>query len=295
MASSLGLTWLGVDGSRWDLQRGPVQLDGPPEGLGHPKWTRPTVSSPALDGQRLSSVLRSMAQPREGFLPAYLVQVRDVATWLATVRAWWASWSPDVAGTLQVTAPDGSVRSLACFLEDDSGYAPEADPTLALSESLAVTWVADDPWWKGPVATTALGLPSGGDFLAGGAAPPFVISPSNSVGAGTLANPGEVDAWPVITVAGPASSFSVTIAGKTVAGVINVTAGASLVIDTNPTAQSALLIGADGTVTNVTAQLSSVGFTPVPAGGNAAATTALTGGVGASLTVAVTPRYRRAW
>lgn len=295
MPSALGLTWIGADGSSWDLQGGPVQLDGPPEGLGQPAWQRPTVQSPALDGQRLSTVLRSMAGPRDGHLPAYLAQVPDAATWLRLTRAWWASWSPDVPGTLQVTAPDGAVRTLACYLADDNGYSPDVDPTLALSESLAVTWVADDPWWKGPVSQTVLGVPSSGDFLAGGTAPPFVISPSNGVGAGTIANLGDTDAWPVITVAGGARTFSVSIGGKTVSGAPAGLSTGTLVIDTSPTAQVALLTDGAGVVTNVTAQLANVAFSPLPKGASVPVATAVTGPAGASLTVAVTPRFRRAW
>lgn len=290
----IGVSLLGVDGSSWDLRAGQVVLGPGPEGFGLPTFERPTVETPAIDGQRLQSI-GSRAKARSGLLPCIMQPQDTEAAWLALQRAWWAAWSPDAPCTLTVTDPNGGRRSIAAYLDSDDGYGLELEPTINLFERLPVSWIADDPWWRGPAVEQRIDVATGGDWLAGGTAPPFQFQPAATTGAGTLANPGEQPAWATYTISAGATSFSITVNGQTTSGTITVPTGGRLVIDTDPVAQTALLYATDGSVTNVTPQLSAIGFTPVPVGGSVPVTTQLTGGNGSSITVSIRPRYRRAF
>jgi hypothetical protein len=291
----IGVSLVGVDGSQWDLRRGQIVLGPGAEGFGLPKFDRPTTESPARDGQQLQGT-GSRALARSGILPMIMQEQATDLAWLALQRAWWAAWSPDLPCLLSVTDPAGAVRSLKVFLDSDDGYSLDDEPSLALFERLPTSWIADDPWYRGPVQLQRIDVPTGGDWLAGGTAPPFQFQPAATTGAGTLSNPGEVPAWPVYTVGAGATSFSITVNGQTTSGTLTVPTGGRLVIDTDPSAQTIVLYASDGSVTTIAySQLSSVAFAPIPVGGSVPVTTSVAGGNGASITVAIEPRYRRAF
>lgn len=305
---TLQLTWTGADGTLWDLSNGKVRLDAKGvEGLGQPVWNRQTISSAGSDGQRRTGQ-RSRANAREGYLPVILLG-DDPGDWFTLSRSWWNSWDADTPGALRVTAPDGSYRFIECCLLNDDTYAPVQDPMVTSTEEAAVHWIADQPFWLGPqqtatfdvVDTTIVVDPVTVDFFNGGAAPPFNLQPgspgSTTVVADTanlgVSNPGDLDAWPLYTITGPVSSFSVTINGHTVSGAINVVAGATLVVDTDPARQTAFLTTAAGVRTNVTPQLTAVDFAPIDKGASAVIAASAVG-TGA-LVVSFYPRYKRAW
>lgn len=289
----IGVSLLGADGSTWDLRRGPIRLAPGPEGLGLPKFSRPTVESPGLDGQALQAI-GSRALAREGQLKGLMQPQATEAAWLALQRAWWAAWSPDLPATITITDPNGGTRSIGAFLDSDDGYGLDLEPTVNLFEELPVSWVADDPWWRGPeVQAGSATVATGGDWLAGGTAPPFAFQAAAVAGSGLLTNPGEVPAWPVYRVSAGTTSWSVAVNGQATAGAFTIPAGSRLVVDTDPAVQTALLIDGSGNVTNVTPQLSAIAFAQVPVGGSVPVTTSVQGGNGASVTVAISPRYRR--
>lgn len=300
---AIQLSWTGADSTFWDLTNGKVRLsttgDGSSsgsssgvEGFGEPDYTRMTVSSAGRDGQRRVG-LRSRAQPRSGLLPV-IILADTVPEWYALSAGWRNSWSPDNPGTLAVTMPNGQRRTLQAYLQDDDKYAPLVDPTINLTESVAVTWVADDPWWKGDTVTASFTVVTGTvDFFNGGAAPPFNLAAGNLLSGVRLNNPGDLEAWPTYTLTGPATGFSVTLNGHTVSGNINVATGQTLVVNTDPSAQVAFLYGSDGSTTNVTPQLTAVDFGFIPSG-LTVPTSVVVNGTG-QLSVSFQPRYRRAW
>lgn len=284
----------GADGSHWDLRSGPVRMVGEAaEGFGFPKLTRPTRATPGRSGQRRTN-RKSTAAAREGFLPVDLI-ARDEDDYFELSARWWRAWDPDVPGTLTVTRPSGDARTLQVYLSDDDNYAPEQDPTVSLGERVSVTWVADDPWWRGPLVSRKLGV--GGDaadFLNGGTALPIRLTSSNAVGKDVLlSNPGDEPALPTIRVANDAAAYSVVIGGAAVAGRVRVPVGGALTIDS--AAQSAILRTAEGLVSNITPLLDSADFRPIAPGGSVPISTSLTGGAGATLAVEFAPLYRRAW
>lgn len=120
----------------------------------------------------------------------------------------------------------------------------------------------------------------------------FNLMSSSTVDSATVANPGDIDAWPKYTITGPVSEFSATISGGMVSATTEVIAGAVLVIDTDPTVQRATLT-VDGVDTTVTRDLVGVDWRPVPSGGSVSLDVTLIGT--GSLVVSFMPRFFRAW
>lgn len=286
-------TWEGADGSLWDLTHGPVLIDQKAaQGFGDPKWNRQTLASAGVDGQRRTGQ-RARALAREGYLPI-IINARTGADWANISSAWWNSWSTDTEGLLTVMMPNGSIRWIRAFLKDDDNYGPVIDPSLTGIEQAALTWVADDPFWRGQTVTQVFLQSNLADFFNDGAAPPFNLVPGNTISSVVVSNPGDLEAWPTYTLSGPATTFSVIVNGHEVAGDITVPAGATLNITTDPAYQVAMLTDSSGVVTNVTPQLSKIDWGYLPAKDAAIPVRVLVTG-NAALAVSFEPRYRRAW
>lgn len=121
-----------------------------------------------------------------------------------------------------------------------------------------------------------------------GLAPRFYLVEASGGTTGQLVNTGDMDAWPTWIVNGPAEAFTAGISGSLIAGPIIVPAGKSLVIDTDPLAQTVLLDGV-----NVWRQLTSADFAPIPPGGSVLAAVTIQGQ--GSIEAILTPQYRRAF
>jgi len=114
------------------------------------------------------------------------------------------------------------------------------------------------------------------------------VSSASKLASAAMTNQGDLEAWPVWTVKGPVTSVTVGVDGRTVQWNVALTADDILVIDTDPTVQSAWLNGVD-----VTAQLGSADFAPIPAGDELPLSLTMAGT--GSVEAAITPRYFRAW
>ncbi len=290
---TIGVQWTGADNTVWDLINGPVSLAQiGVQAFGEPEYIRQVTQSAGRDGQRRSG-LRSRAKARSGFLPVNILGT-SATDWYHLSAGWWASWSPDTPGELMVTMPNGSFRTLECYFDNDNTYAPITDPTLTFTESVGTSFIADDPWWKGATVTAAFTTVTGTvDFFNAGSAPPFNLAAGNLLSGVQLNNPGDLEAWPVYTLTGPATAFSVSINGHVVSGSININTGETLVLDTDPSSQVAFLYGSDGSTTNVTPQLTNVDFGFIPTGTTVPTNVTVTGT--GLLSIAFQPRYRRAW
>jgi hypothetical protein len=286
--------WLGVDGSTWDLRNGEVRLALSSTGWGLAELTTFVQSNGVRDGQRATGW---RAEPRTLQWP----MKKGYGTWssrqfLEVDRAWWAACLPHKSGTVRVTGPDGLQRTLRARVTADGPYTMEYDPSDVLVEDFSLALTADDPWWKGPQTFTPYGVSAVATPFYGpsGYGPPFYISAGNSSGSQPISNPGDVDAWPVWTLTGPLSTFTITHPdGGQVAGAPNLLAGEQLVIDTRPGAKFATRTAADGTTSDYTPSLTSWDWRPIPAGTTQNIAVALTGTGGA--VAAIEPRYFRAW
>jgi hypothetical protein len=286
------IAWIGADGSSWDLTNGPVRLDKRPlEGFGDPEWVRSTRTYAGLHGQRRTAP--STAKPRSGFIPFFYVEPVP-SDRVDTAAAWWSSWDPDQPGTITATKPDGSYRFISACFDDDNSWAPNWDPYTRSTEKEGVSWIADDPWWRGPTIVKQFGQPTAANFFGTtGYGPPFYIGSSNVLSTATLENPGDRPSAPRYTIDGPITSFDIAVDGHHLAASITLDAGQHIRLDASPEALSADLIGADGSINPIDSQLTSADYALVPPGASVPLSAVLVGGGG--LTVELDPLYRRAW
>lgn len=104
----------------------------------------------------------------------------------------------NMAGQLKVTRPDGNARVIDCFYEAGFGGEAGEDHT---SSNPTLTLYAPDGYWRAadPIITTRA-FAAGQSFFS-----PFpFVSPGNVLGDTVITNPGDVTAWPVWTITGPA-------------------------------------------------------------------------------------------
>jgi hypothetical protein len=265
----IGLTYTGWDGSVWDFRTGPVRLttDGL-EGLSNLTFNVYTQDTALRDGQFMTGW---KAEARELILPLMFGRTGDALEWLALERRWMKLMHPAKPGTLTVTAPDGSARTLDMRFVDDGGASYERDPSKQRLTVYPMRFIADDPWFKGPSFGNVFVAPRptssffGGDV--GGKATPFVIGPSNRIDTATITNGGDIPAWPKYTLRGPISAFRIALGGGEIAGQFPINAGSTLTIETSPLRQIALMwTPGQAAPVNVTRQLKSFGFRPIPEG-----------------------------
>jgi hypothetical protein len=282
------MTWRGWDGSEWVLSKpssGVFLTRKGVEGMGSPTHQEWVDESPAVHGQRYRG---HRVQPRPVFWPVYLYSDAGSADWVQLDRAFWRSLQPGKHGVWTVATPGGGRRSLSCRFVDDGRHAYEMDPTFRGWAAYGVSLIADNPFWTGEPARRTWAQSNATDFYGGGTAPVFNISSGSQLSTAKMTNEGDLEAWPVWTIRGPLTSVTVGVDGATVQWNVELLQDDTLVIDTDPTIQSAWLNGDD-----VTDQLGTADFAPIPAGLELplSLTMAGTGSVEAT----ITPRYYRAW
>ena len=287
------LEYLDPTGAVWNLRTGPVRMAPGAQGLGLVPLLAFTTPRGLRGGQRVTGFAaqsNELKLPMKFGYPGWSAQA-----WEAIDAAWWPAIRPHLFGTLRVTATDGSQRSVVVRTTSDGPLAWDQDPADVQMTDFDWGLIADDPYWIGPAVSTPYGVPAAGQpfYGAGGYGPPFYLSAGNSNGSQVLTNPGDVPAWPVWTLNGPITSFTITNAdGSTISGTPNLAAGEQLVIDTTEDAKSATRIAADGvTTSDYTPSLTTWQWRPIPAGSSSAISVALSGTGGA--TAVIRPKYLR--
>lgn len=284
------VTWTDWEGTVWDLsdwRSGAFLLADGVEGLNMPATTDWVSSSPAVHGQRYRG---GVTNPRSVFWPVHVWSEDSASQWERVDRAFWRGLQPGKFGTWSVTTPSGTKRSIRLRFVDDGQHQFSVDPFQRGWASYGVTLVADDPFWNGEPERRAWADQEGQNFYGGPAlfGPPFFISSASQLSTATLTNKGDVDAWPTWTIRGPATSVQVGVGDRLVSWSGLLLEGDTLVIDTDPTVQTAWKNGVD-----VTSALGSVDFTPIPAGSDRPLSLALSGT--GSVEAAIVPRHYRAW
>lgn len=282
----LVMTWTGFDGHEWSLTShadgsGLVLMTGV-QGLGAPTFTHFRDTYASMHGSRWRDY---RANAREVFWPLYLFHDESTAEWRQLNRAFTRTMSPRKTGVWKVTSPGQPSRSLRLRYEKGLEGAFSLDPTKFGWAKYGIYLTADQPYWEGtPIArtwTTADPIP----FFDAAGSPPLHISGPPRVDTATLTNPGDVESWPVWTFTGPMSGAEVGVGGQTVSWEMELAEGDTLVVDTRPTAQTAMLNGVD-----VTASLLTFGFAEIPEGANVPLTVLLDG-IGGTARVELTPLY----
>lgn len=273
----IGLSLHGWDGSVWDLRFGPVRVtDDGIEGLGGLNFEVFVQETAARHGQRMTGW---RGKPRDFLLPVLFGPFPDEPSWTAISTRWWDLMQPDRYNTLVITHPNGVERMLDLRFVDDGAVSSTRDPTRDLIETFPIRFVADNPWFYGKNFGRSFrrqdlpGSPTKGvNFFGGqpvdpavnGKGTPLVLGASQRRSSDEYRNPGDDFAWPTYKF-GAMTRFSATIGdGVTAASKIAVAEGEQLVVETSPLRQVATLIRADGSETNVTRQLDSWGFRPIP-------------------------------
>lgn len=302
----IGIKFTGWDGSVWDLRTGAVRLtaDGI-EGLGNLDFEVFVQDTAMRHGQTMTGW---RGKPRDVLLPVMFGPFPSEAEWLRLTRLWWKVMHPQKVSTLTVQAPDGTERNLDVRFVNDGGGISRRDPTRDLLEVFPIRMVADNPWFygkdfgrsfnptSGPAAIGNVNFFGGGPVVPGtkGKGTPLVVSAAQRTSRDIYENPGDDDVWPDLIFRDATSRFTATI-GTGVVSAVNqpVLDGEVLKIEMSPLRQVALLTKANGTVVNVTKNLSGWGFRPIPALGSTQVKLEVEG-TGSYQVVAV-PHFFRGW
>lgn len=269
------------------------------EGLGNPPHSSFTRSTALLDGQSTSGW---KAEPREVFWPILIDA--DESTWDDVQSRFWSTMRPNLYGVWTVFKEDTSSRYLNVRYLTDGGAQYKVDPSRTGAETHGLTLIADDPWWHTETVSAVFQTAETPiDFFNGGTAPDFYIMSGNTVDSVTLENPGDVPSWATYRIDGPATSFDIETVnidelgfptnGGSIAGDITLLAGEWLIIDTNPTQQTAFLYTSPSNYTDVTSQLDEYSPRPIETGLSTEFSVTLFGE--GSLTVSLIPSYYRAF
>lgn len=202
-------TWHAPDGTEWVLT--------PPPDLGAHRW----LTMAGIAGWGAPPVaLPADPHPRGGVRVRHRRAEARTITW--PIHVWGDSHLEFVAarraitnafvqtrrlgpGVLRVARPDGTARQISGWYVD--GAQGEAGEDW-LHATLVVQLLCEDPWWR---AVTPIADRRG---YAGAAQPflhPFMrIASAQKLGESVITNPGDVEAWPVWTITGPATSITAT-------------------------------------------------------------------------------------
>lgn len=201
------VTWYAPDGTVWpmtDPRLGWFTLPGV-KGLG-----------------AIPISLKTDDNPRGGTRVRHVRKLSRTITWPIQVNGqthlqWVERWRNLVeafsqtdrlgAGVLEIARPDGSIRSISCYYQDgfDSDLPYATDGTAALSLYCEAPEFYGSPNVFQQWEYTA---PGAIDFLD-----PFpsVSTTQSFEGATVINNPGNVTAWPIWTIEGPAESVTATL------------------------------------------------------------------------------------
>ncbi len=154
--------------------------------------------------------------------------VEFVARWRQLRRAFLLTLHRQAPGVLRVARPDGSAREIEAFYEEGFGGEPGeawlyAKPVLTL--------MCPDGFWRDAADTTQpFVYGSGTSFLA----PYPQTSSSQVIGATSVNNLGDVEAWPRWAVTGPMVALTATntTTGQSFELTYTLSAGQTLTIDT---------------------------------------------------------------
>lgn len=304
----LALSWIGCDGSEWELTRPAAGLFLRPgvRGLQLPQFERQSSSSPSVAGSRHRG---SSTKDRDVFWPLYLYSDDGSAGFMERDRAFWRSLDPDVEGTWAAVTPDGGKRTLGLRLigaDDDM----QMDPIKRGWAKYGINLLADDPYWVGETVRKSW---SQGDLrnfyvtaddITASAYPADTIhylSSGGALGSATFSNDGDVPAYPVWTVIGPTTAVSFGVGGADIIVPFAIPAGYAVQLDTDPVNGQVLWYGAWDPVAKVitnpvdrTPELNPASaFVAIPRGQDRPLSIAMTGT--GTVIAEVRNRYRRAW
>ncbi|MFG2970917.1 phage distal tail protein [Streptomyces sp. NPDC048288] len=217
----------------WVLQPGA-------KGLDMPTYAFTQDESPGIDGYAIRQV---RAGGKEIALPIAFWADDSRTAYLTRRRTLIRSLNPKRGdGTLTVVQADGTARTIGARYS--AGL--EGDESLDAAGTRwcmgVLTFACPSPFWLGAEATTEWRAAVSGTFFP---FLPLVVGNSQVLGAVTVDNDGDDDAFPVWTVTGPATAISLTntTTGEVLVLTHTITVGDTIVIDTRERQQTAVLNG----------------------------------------------------
>lgn len=230
-----------------DWERGWVLQPGA-KGMDMPQYSFTNDESPGIDGYAVRQV---RAGGKDITLPIAFWMQDSRAAYVTRRRALINSLNPKRGpGTLTVTQPDGSFRTIDCYytggLEGD-----ESRDAAGMRWCITVlTMACPSPYWLGETVELSWRTDSTANFFP---LLPLTVKSSQVLGSVTVDNPGDDDAFPVWTIEGPATAVTLTNTitdprtgdqtVKTLTLTRTLTASDTVVIDTRERRQTAVLNG----------------------------------------------------
>lgn len=287
--------WEGWDGSNWSLsdEESGLVLMRDVRGFGGISIDNHRDDHAGLAGSRWRDY---RATNREIFLPLQVFSDGDSQAWVEHNRRFAKTLRAGKTGWLHIIHPDGQHRRIQARYDKGLEESFLMDPAFFGWANYGIYLTSEQPYWE---AAEPVGdiwrSPEPVFFFGGGVtpglAPPLGISDEKDVSTATITNPGDVETWPKWTYRGPATSASVGVDGEIVEIPIALLTGESIVLDLNPYEQSAIKSTAAGVETDVTSQLGSFDFSPIPAGEAVQLDITLVGTGGGSIELELVPLY----
>ncbi|MEU4218119.1 hypothetical protein [Actinoplanes sp. NPDC026623] len=288
---TIDATWTDPDGQVWQLSNTDDELGyfTTDQIAGWGATPIELVTDPLSRGGEEVRFVR--AQPRRITWPLHIhgdTHLQFLTRYRNLMRAFTMTTHRRAPGILRVARPDGedNVREIECWYED--GFRGEPGQNWVYANPV-LTLMAPDGYWR---ATQPLVFRY--DYAPGR---PFLrpypsLSTSRVLGDMTIDNPGEVDAWPVLQLTGPASAFTATNPGA--GGGFTLTyplaAGQTVTIATNrPVVRGPAGENLAGALSWPRAVL-----WPLRSGANPVTLTVAGAGIGTALTVSFRPRFEGA-
>lgn len=151
-----------------------------------------------------------------------------VQRYRALRRAFMSTLQRRRPGTLRVAFPDGSAREIDCFYEQ--GFGGEAGQNWVSASPVLTLYAPTGVWRDTEQITVSRSFAPGVDYLDDY----LTVSASDVLGATAIDNPGDVEAWPLWTIDGPATSVTATnhSTGDAFTLTYGLSAGQTITIDT---------------------------------------------------------------
>lgn len=283
--------WEAWDGSNWSLSdesSGLIMMRGA-RGFGNISIEHHRDDHESLAGSRWRDF---RALNRDIFLPIHLYSDGDSKAWVEHNRLFWKTMRAGKTGWLHIIHPDGQHRRIRARYDKGGEEAMEMDPAFFGWATYGIYMTAEQPYWE---AAEPIGdswrSPEPVYFFGGGTepgnAPPFGISDEKDVSTATITNPGDVEAWPKWIYRGPATSASVGVDGEIVEIPIELSEGQWITLDLNPYEQTAIRENGD----DVTVDLGTFDFSPIPAGESVSLDITLIGTGGGEIELQLVPLF----
>lgn len=293
MSDSLEVTLLGCDGSTWNLTdpTSPVQLATGLGGLHLPKVSHRWSTTARRAGRSWKG---SVADARAFTMNLLVGKDAGVygADWRSLDATFWEALSTDETATLVVNG----VRSLAFRLDEDNETDFADDPGNFGLATYKVDCIADRPEWLGkPVtATFTFQAQDTSNYYGGvtGLGPPFYISEASLFDTASVSNPGDLPTPAVWTITGPADAARFGVDGHVIQPPFALQSGDRVIVDTD----AETIMDATGNSLWPLMGFTPVDFASIPPGDEVPIVVGMDNpGPGASISVSLTPRYRRGW